>query len=153
MSIKRSLIKNTGFNMAGYIYLLLASFFSISILLGNLGSNVFGIYIFLASIIPLASVFDFGISGAVVRRLSLPNISREEKINTWKTSFSLFLKISAGLTLVVFVLLFYLTRTLPIFANIDMSILNQCVAILTVTVFINQVNSHFFKPSSSRTEI
>lgn len=142
MSIKKSLIKNTGFNMAGYLYLLLASFFSISILLGNLGRDTFGVYLFLASIIPLASVFDFGISGAVVRRLSLPNISEEEKVNTWKTSFSLFLGISVVLSLVVLGILFYLTRTLPIFVNIDLVTLNWCVAILTVTVFINHINSH-----------
>lgn len=143
MSIKNSLIKNTGFNMAGYLYLLIASFFSISILLGNLGRDTFGVYLFLVSIIPLASVFDFGISSAVVRRLSLPNISKEEKVSTWKTSFSLFLGISVALSLVVLGLLLYLTRTLSIFVNIDSVTLNWCVAILTITVFINHINSHF----------
>ena len=143
MSIKTSLIKNTGFNLASYIYLLLASFFSISILLGNLGRDLFGAYLFLGSFIPLASVFDFGISTAVVRKLSLPNIEKNERLVIWKTSFALFLGISVCLSLVVWGILTYLTSTLPMFRIIDQSILNATVLILVITVFINHLNSHF----------
>jgi O-antigen/teichoic acid export membrane protein len=143
MSIKKSLIKNTGFNLGSYVYLLLASFFSISVLLGNLGRDMFGVYLFLGSIIPLAAVFDFGISNAVVRRLSLPNINKEERVSTWKTSFSLFLWMGAALSLVVLGILIYLTRTLPLFASVNPQTLNWTVIILTITVFINHINSHF----------
>jgi len=143
MSIKKSLIKNTGFNLGSYLYLLLASFFSISVLLGNLGRDLFGVYLFLGSIIPLAAVFDFGISNAVVRKLSLPNIGSEEKISTWKTSFSLFLWIGGCLSLIVFGILIYLTHTLPMFDKVDPQILNWTVVILAITVFINHINSHF----------
>lgn len=143
MSIKESLIKNTGFNLGSYFYLLVASFFSISVLLGNLGREVFGIYLFLGSFIPLAAVFDFGISNAVIRRLSLPNIKKEERISTWKTSFSLFLWIGVILCLVVFGILVYLTETLPLFSIINRETLNLSIATLTVTVFINHLNTHF----------
>jgi len=143
MSIKTSLIKNTGFNLAGYIYLLLASFFSISILLGNLGRDLFGVYLFLGSFIPLAAVFDFGISNAVVRKLSLPNIENIERIAVWKTSFGLFLAISVCLSLAVWGILTYVTGTLPMFRILDQSILNWTVLILAITVFINHLNSHF----------
>ena len=142
MSIKKSLIKNTGFNLVSYLYLLLASFFSISILLGNLGREVFGVYLFLGSFIPLAAVFDFGISNAVVRRLSLPNISQEERIKTWKTSFSLFLWIGTVLSLVILGILIYLTHTLSIFKIIDTQSLSWIVVFLTITVFVNHINSH-----------
>lgn len=143
MSIKTSLIKNTGFNLASYIYLLLASFFSISILLGNLGRDLFGVYLFLGSFIPLAAVFDFGISTAVVRKLSLPNIEKNERITVWKTSFALFLGISICLSLIVWGILTYLTSTLSMFRIIDQSILNATILILVITVFINHLNSHF----------
>ncbi len=143
MSIKKSLIKNTGFNLGSYLYLLLASFFSISVLLGNLGRDMFGVYLFLGSIIPLAAVFDFGISSAVVRRLSLPNIDKEEKISTWKTSFSLFLWIGGCLSLIVLGILVYLTNTLSIFDKLNPQTINWTIAILTATVFINHINSHF----------
>lgn len=143
MSIKASLIKNTGFNLAGYIYLLVASFFSISVLLGNLGRDLFGVYLFLGSFIPLAAVFDFGISNAVVRRLSLPDIKKDERISAWKTSFGLFLGISICLSLVVWGILIYVTSTLPMFKIIDQTTLNWTVLILVITVFINHLNSHF----------
>ncbi len=143
MSIKKSLIKNTGFNLGSYLYLLLASFFSISVLLGNLGRDMFGVYLFLGSIIPLAAVFDFGISSAVVRRLSLPNIDKDEKISTWKTSFSLFLWIGGCLSLIVLGILVYLTNTLSIFDKLNPQTINWTIAILTATVFINHINSHF----------
>lgn len=143
MSIKTSLIKNTGFNLASYIYLLLASFFSISVLLGNLGRDLFGVYLFLGSFIPLAAVFDLGISNAVVRRLSLPDISKTERTSTWKTSFGLFLAISAVLALVVFGILVYVTKTLPMFKLVDQTTLNWTVLVLVLTVFINHINIHF----------
>jgi O-antigen/teichoic acid export membrane protein len=143
MSITKSLIKNTGFNLGSYLLLLLASFFSISVLLNNLGRETFGIYIFLTSFVPLAAVFDFGISTAVVRRLSLPDISPKEKIITWKTSFSLFLLIAGLLSLVVMGILIYLTHTLPLFQSVDRTTLNWVVGLITVTVFINHINTHF----------
>lgn len=143
MSIKKSLIKNTGFNLASYVYLLLASFFSISILLNHLGRDLFGVYLFLGSFVPLASVFDFGISTAVVRKLSLPDINPRDKVKVWKTSFGLFLGISAVLALVVFGILVYVTRTLPMFQIVDSTILNLTILVLVMTVFINHINSHF----------
>lgn len=143
MSIKSSLIKNTGFNLASYIFLLLASFFSISVLLGNFGREIFGVYLFLGSFIPLAAVFDFGISTAVVRQLSLPNISHKERVTTWKTSFCLFLWIGAALSVVIALLLIYLTRTLPLFATVNVVTLNWTILFLSITVFINHINSHF----------
>jgi O-antigen/teichoic acid export membrane protein len=142
MSLKKSLIKNTGFNLASYVYLLLASFFSISILLRNLGSDMFGVYLFLGSIVPLASVFDFGISNAVVRRLSLPNLKDSERIQTWKTSFSLFLIIGIVLSLLISAILIYLSNSLPLLENVNPLTLNLTILILTITVFINHINSH-----------
>ncbi len=143
MSIKRSLIKNTGFNLAGYVYLLLASFFSISILLQNLGRDVFGVYILLVSFISLSSVFDFGISSAVVRRLSLPDATREDKIKTWKTSFSIFIAIAFILFVTVSCLLLYLIKSMPIFSHIDSGVLNWSTLILAIIVFVNFINNHF----------
>lgn len=143
MSIKRSLIKNTGINLAGYFYLLLASFFSVSILLNNLGRDVFGIYVFLASFISLATVFDFGISNAVVRKLSIPGTTQEEKVKTWKTSFAIFIFLATVLFLVVFGLLVYLTRTMPIFSHLDKNILYWSVPVLALIIFVNHLNTHF----------
>ena len=143
MSIKSSLLKNTGINLAGYFYLLVASFFSISVLLNNLGRDIFGVYIFLASFISLSAVFDFGISNAVVRRLSLPNRTQEEKSKTWKTSFAIFFFLSIIMLLVVFGLLSYLIGTMAIFGLVEKRVLNSSIMILSVIVFVNHLNTHF----------
>ncbi len=143
MSLKKSLIKNTGFNLAGYFYLLIASFFSISILLQHLGRDVFGIYIFLASFIALSSVFDLGISNAVVRKLSLPQTNREEKVAIWKTSFSIFISIGFLLFATVSALLLFLSKTLQIFSHIDSSTLSWSILLIAIIVFVNFINNHF----------
>jgi len=150
MSIKRSLIKNTGINLAGYLYLLTASFFSVSVLLSNLGRDVFGVYIFLASFIPLSAVFDFGISNAVVRKLSLPNEKHEDKVKTWKTSFAIFFFLSLILLLVVFGLLQYLTGTMPLFKYVQSSVLGWSVLLLSFIVFVNHMNTHFLSLPQSQ---
>jgi O-antigen/teichoic acid export membrane protein len=143
MSIKKSLIKNTGFNLAGYAYLLLASFFSISLLLAHLGRDVFGVYLFLASFIALSSIFDFGVSNAVVRKLSLPQSTREEKVKTWKTSFAIYIALGFLVMASVMSILLYLTRTMPLFAHIDGNTLNWSILFLSLIVFVNLINSHF----------
>lgn len=143
MSVKKSLIKNTGFNLAGYVYLLLASFFSISILLKNLGSELFGIYLFLGSFVPLVSVFDFGISTAAVRSFSLPETSKEDRIRTWQTSFFLYLFMALMLFVVVGAVLLTLTSTMPLFDRVDRNSLYTTILILCITIFVNHINSHF----------
>lgn len=143
MSIKKTLIKNTGFNLLSYFYLLLASFFSISIILNNLGRDVFGVYIFMASFISIAAVFDFGISNAVVRKLALPQTTKEERIRTWKTSFAIFISLAFLLLVSVAAILMYLTGTMKIFATIDRNTLNLSILIISSIVFINHLNNHF----------
>lgn len=143
MSIKKTLLKNTGYNLIGYFYLLIASFFAVSILLHNLGRDVFGVYIFLASFISLASVFDFGLSNAVIRKLSLPDTSREDKVKTWKTSFAIFIALALVLFVIIIFLLKYLTRTMPVFAHVDINTINWSILALSIIVFLNHLNIHF----------
>ena len=142
MSIKESLIKNTGFNLAGYFYLLIASFFSVSTLLNNLGRDVYGVYLFLVSFISLSAVFDFGISNAVVRKLSLPSTTAEERVKTWKTSFSIFVTLALVLSVGVILMLQYLSRVMPIFAHVDTNTMNLSILVLSFIAFVNHINIH-----------
>jgi len=142
MSLKRSLIKNTGFNLVGYFYLLVASFFSVSIILNNLGRDVFGVYIFLVAFISLSAVIDFGISTAVVRKLSLPDTTPDERIKVWKTSFAIFVVLAFILSVSVFFLLHYLSNTMPIFSYLNKSTISWTIVALTVIVFVNHINTH-----------
>lgn len=143
MSLKNSLIKNTGYNLLGYVYLLVASFFSVSILLHNLGRDVFGIYILLISFISIASVFDFGISSAVVRKLSLPQTTPEERVKTWKTAFAIYLVVALALFVGVIALLLVLSTRMPIFSYLNSGTLNWSITFLAIIIFINHLNNHF----------
>ena len=137
------LSRNEFSNISLNPFMLNFSFFSVSILLHNLGRDVFGVYIFLISFIPLSAVFDFGISNAVVRKFSLPQTTREDKVKTWQTSFAIFTALALILLASVSVLLLYLTRTMPIFSHLDQNTVNWSILILSIIVFINHLNSHF----------
>lgn len=143
MSIKKNLIKNTGFNLSGYFYLLLASFFSITILLNNLGSEIFGVYIFLMSVISFVSVFDFGLSSAIVRKLALPSTTEKEKVTTWQTSFAIFLTLSVLIGTITFIVLHQLALTFPIFSHLTKDTLNFSILFISIITFFNQLNTLF----------
>lgn len=142
MSIKRRLVINTSINLAGYIYLLLASFFSIRYLLSNLGPDIFGIFVLLGSVVSIAAVFDLGLSTAVVRKLSIPQTTNEEKEKVWQTSFFLFLILASLVGIISFGLLTYLSRTLQILSILNQNNLFLTSVIIAVTVFINHLEIH-----------
>lgn len=141
MSIKVALLKNTLFNLLGYLYLLLASFFSITILLNNLGRDMFGVYLFLSSFVPFVSVFDFGISLASIRELSLPSTPRSEKVKVWQTSLAIYVFISFVLVIFVSLLLLYLFRSMPLLTNSGIKDVYPIIFSIAVTIFINHINN------------
>ncbi len=142
MSIKNALIRNTTFNLLGYFYLLAASLISISIMLRNLGSDFFGLYIFLATFVPLASVFDFGVSIASVRNMAVSTEDKEKRTRIWQTSFFIFLSLAVFLSVFVFLLLVYLKGVMPVLNLMDSSYL-VVFLIISFTVLVNHVNAHF----------
>lgn len=150
MGIKKTLIKNSFFNLAAYAYLLLAAFFSIPIILNSLGSDLFGIYVLLASIVPLVSVFDLGLGNAVVRELSLPNLPKKDYVSAWRTSFWLFSVIGFLLSLFVFGLLRLVPNYWDIFRQINSHTLGQLGFIIALTVFFNHLNAHLLNLPQAR---
>lgn len=144
MSIKKTLFKNTAFNLFGYIYLLGVSFYSISILLGNLGRDLFGVYIFLASFVPIASVFDFGVSIALIRDLASSDISESEKKKVWQSGLFIFLLQALFLGFFFFGLVTLLFHQLPLlntyFNSTNIYFLSFVIG---VTIFLNHVNNAF----------
>ena len=142
MSIKNKLFKNTLFNLLGYIYLLGTSFLSISIFLGSLGRDMFGIYIFLASFVPIASVFDFGISIALIRQLAKSDSSKEDKNKTWQTGLFIFLIQAVVLGVFFTCLILYFFYHLPLLSdqNYTYSIFALAV-VLGLTIFLNHINN------------
>ena len=150
MGIKKTLIKNSFFNLGSYVYLLLAAFFSIPILLKSLGSDLFGVYILLASIVPLVSALDFGLGNAVVRELSLPDFPKKDYIATWRTSFWLFTVIGILLALAVFGFLRVIPHYWDIFRLINAHTLVNLSYIIGLTVLFNHLNAHLLNLPQAR---
>jgi O-antigen/teichoic acid export membrane protein len=143
MSAKKLLIKNSSLNLIGYGYLLIASFFSISILLNHLGRDLFGLYLFLAAIVPLASVFDLGLGNACVRRLSLSETTEDEKQKTWRTSLFIYLILATLLFFIIILLSYIFFDKITIFQITPKITIYLSIVVLAITVFINHLNSCF----------
>lgn len=84
-----SLVRATSWNLAGYLYLILASLISTPIFIHALGIDLYGQYLLLMGVIGFASAIDLGLSQAVVRALSRTTSSGSRSA-LWSTSLLLF---------------------------------------------------------------
>lgn len=143
MSLKKTLIKNSTFNIAGYLYLLIASFISIPILLKNLGAPLFGTYVLLVGLIPLASTIDLGLSPAIVRWLSLPQLSKQQKKRVWQTSFWLFSILSSLVFLIILLMITLILKNIPAFAPfVSHPFFYSTALTVALIIFVNNLNQH-----------
>lgn len=143
MSLKKTLLKNTSYNVASYIVLLLASFFSVPIILSNLGKEGYGVLVLLTSIAPLMSVLDLGLSSAVVRFMSIPDIGYKERAKIWQTSFFLFILFASVIFAFSLIVFFNFIKPWPALSSIDSFSFAYIAFLISVTLFINHINIHF----------
>jgi O-antigen/teichoic acid export membrane protein len=143
MSLKKTLLKNTSYNVASYIVLLLASFFSVPIILSNLGKEGYGVLVLITSIAPLMSVLDLGLSSAVVRFMSLPDTNYKERIKIWQTSFFLFTIFASFVSVISLIGFFTFIKLWPALSSIDNFSFVYIAIIISITLFINHINIHF----------
>ncbi len=143
MSIKKTLIKNSSYNLVSYAYLAVASLISIPIVLRNLGSDLYGSYILFNGIVLVAATFDLGLSQATIRWLSLPKINQTTKVNTWKTSLFFFYILAALLSFTTFILLRFFLIDLPAFTPINPDQYLLATIIASGIVLINHLNIAF----------
>lgn len=141
MSLKVRLFKNTIYNIGGYVYLLLASFISVPIILNKLGSEYFGLYVLFSSLVPLSSSIDLGLSQAIIRWLSLPGQSQKQRLETWQSGLFMYLVTGIIVTAVFSVLIFFIFIKVPAVRQIpSLSIL--IISILTIiTILVNHLTS------------
>lgn len=104
-----SLTRATVWNLAGYIYLLVASFVSTPILLHNLGLAQFGQYSLIIASITFVSAINLGLPQAVVRALARDHEYSPRRQAIWATSSLLFILtgVVAGLIAVITTLSFH----------------------------------------------
>jgi len=126
-----SLTRATVWNLAGYIYLLLASFISIPIMVHSLGVTQFGIYSLIIASLTFVSAINFGLPQAVVRALALAHANQSERQSVWATSSLLFIisGVLAGIIAVLLVLTLHLAPSM--------------LAVIFATGLINNVVSHY----------
>ncbi len=89
------LVRGTTWNLAGYLYLIIASLVSTPLLIHALGLTQFAQYGLIIATLALTSSFDLGLPQAVVRALAREQKSYLERQSIWATSSVLFL--TAGL--------------------------------------------------------
>ena len=140
MSIKKTLVKNTSFNLAGYIYLTLAAFISIPILLRNFGQELYGVYLLFSGIIPLMAALDFGLSQATIRFLSLPKNDKKKRANIWQTSFTSFLLIGLLIALTSFVFFYFFAPRLTVFSYLFSSQFLPLSLAISLILLFNHLN-------------
>lgn len=86
-----SLTRATLWNLAGYLYLIIASLIATPILLHGLGLEQFSLYSLIFAAIILVSSIDFGLPQAVVRALSHEPDYSAKRRTLWATSSPLFI--------------------------------------------------------------
>lgn len=143
MSIKKTLIKNSSYNLISYAYLAVASLISIPIILNSLGGELYGSYILFNGIVLVAATFDLGLSQATIRWLSLPKINQATRVNTWKTSLFFFYILAVLLSLTTFILLRFFLIDLPAFTPINPDQYLLATVIASGIVLINHLNIAF----------
>jgi len=85
------LARATSWNLAGYLYLIVASLIATPIFIHALGIDLYGQYLLLMGVIGFASAIDLGLSQAVVRALSQGSGSAvSDRSSLWTTSLLLF---------------------------------------------------------------
>ncbi len=110
MLTKNALIRNSTFNLAGYVIPTLVAIPALGFMARVLGPELFGIYTLAMALVGYASVFDFGLTRAIIREIAVYRDDPVEKNRIISTS-TFFL---TGISIIVAVL---------IYANID-SIIN-----------------------------
>jgi O-antigen/teichoic acid export membrane protein len=143
MSIKKTLIKNSSYNLISYAYLAVASLISIPIILNSLGGELYGSYILFNGIVLVAATFDLGLSQATIRWLSLPKINQATKVNTWKTSLFFFYILAVLLSFTTFILLRFFLIDLHAFTPINPDQYLLATVIASGIVLINHLNIAF----------
>ncbi|MRT57187.1 oligosaccharide flippase family protein, partial [Enterobacteriaceae bacterium RIT693] len=92
---KNVLLKNSVFNLAGYAIPTIVAIPALGILARNLGPELFGVYTLAMAIVGYASIFDFGLTRAIIREVAINKSNPEEKKRVISTA-TIFL-ISIGL--------------------------------------------------------
>jgi len=136
-----SIIKNSGYNLVGSVLPALMAIPAFGFLARQLGVESFGLYILFFSVVGYASIFELGLSRALIREVASVCDNPEEVCITVATGgYALFI-----LGLLSGVLLFTNSLNISMFLNVSEGMLNntsKAISILALTMpalFLSQV--------------
>ena len=118
-----SLVKNSAYNIAGFAIPTLIAIPALGFLARNLGIENFGLFTLAFAIIGYASVFDGGISRAVIREIAIHRNDEDEQRKIISTSGV----VISFLSLIASVLLFLISENLVNLLNVSTENKNETI--------------------------
>ncbi|MEM8144999.1 oligosaccharide flippase family protein, partial [Morganella morganii subsp. sibonii] len=85
------LIKNSIWNLLGYILPAIATIISFGVIGRTLGLELFGIFSLILAVIGYSSIFDLGLTRSVIREIAIYKNNHEEKKHIISSSSSIVL--------------------------------------------------------------
>lgn len=140
MNNRGLLLKNTTYNLLGYLFLTVAALISLPILLQNLGKNAFGLYLLITGFVPLLGAIDYGLGKAAIRQLSLPDTTSGHRSSIWKSSLVLYLATGILNTLATFVIIAYFVAGMDTVSELVPDLFLPAV-LLSAVVLVNHLNN------------
>lgn len=124
-----SLTRATLWNIAGYLYLILASLIATPILVHSLGLNTFAQYGLIVATLALISSFNLGLPQAVTRELAANHKTLIHRQTVWATSSLLFIATGlVGATISTIVSYYLRFPTLTFFLVFSLALINNLVS-------------------------
>ncbi len=120
-----SIIKNSIWNVAGYIVPAIITIPALGILGRILGAEMFGVFTLALAIVGYASIFDVGLTRAVIREISIFRNELEEKKKIISTASLLVLMMGVVAALILFFFSDAITSLLKISPNLHINVVNS----------------------------
>ncbi|WP_431631202.1 oligosaccharide flippase family protein, partial [Enterobacter roggenkampii] len=119
-----SIIRNSVWNIAGYIVPAVITIPALGILGRVLGAETFGIFTLALAIVGYASIFDVGLSRAVIREVSLFREDYEEKKRIIFTSSLLVIIMGLIASAIIYVFSDVITNALKVSQEMHWHVVN-----------------------------
>ncbi len=132
-----SIIKNSIWNVAGYIVPAIITIPALGLLGRVLGAEMFGVFTLALAIVGYASIFDVGLTRAVIREISIFRDEREEKKKIISTASLLVLIMGIVAALIIYFFSDDITSLLKISPALHLHVVNSLkILALSIPLFL-----------------
>lgn len=132
-----SIIKNSIWNVAGYIVPAVITIPALGLLGRVLGAEMFGVFTLALAIVGYASIFDVGLTRAVIREISIFRDEREEKKKIISTASVLVIIMGMVAALILYFFSDAITNLLKISPALHLHVVNSLkILALSIPLFL-----------------